>query len=106
MDGIFIHRFTTKKVDKKVVLNQKTRMKEDTFPNSNTKSKEFIGFIVELASFVNNLNENDFTEEDGYKLHHSSVTIKGNVAKNHTNLLEDFISPKILDKLYKDKYQQ
>lgn len=104
LDGIFVRIFKTNKVNRKVVLNQKSRMREDTFPNKNTTSKEFTGFIGELANFVNSLNEGDFRERDRYKLHHSVVT-QGKVVGKPTNPLEDFVSQKILDKLCKDKYQ-
>ncbi len=102
LDGIFICHYSTGTVNQKVVLNQKTRMRELTFPK-NPNSKEFTRFIDELAEFVNTLKQSDFTEHKGYKLHHSVVT-EGKVVKNPSHPLDDFVSPKIIEKLSKDKY--
>ncbi len=78
-------------------------MREPIFPSSG-ENKEFNGFIDELASFVDSLNENDFIDVGGFKQHHSVVT-EGTIVKDPTNPLDNFLSEKILDKLRKDKYQ-
>jgi len=77
-------------------------MRTPTFP-SNLNSREFIGFIDELAEFVNALRQSDYTEESECKQHHSVVT-EGRVVKNQTNPLDDFVSPRIIEKLSKNKY--
>jgi len=102
LDGLFVYQFGICRVDQKVVLNQKTRMRALTFP-SNPNSKEFNGFIDELTMFVNSLRESDFQDREEYKLHHSIVT-EGRVVKNQAHPLDDFVSPKIVDKLSKNKY--
>lgn len=102
LDGMFICQYGTSKVDQKVVLNQKSRMRALTFP-SNQNSKEFIGFIDELARFVNALRQSDFKKHSECKMHHSVVT-EGRVVKDPTHPLDDFISPKIIEKLSKNKY--
>ena len=52
LDDMFILQYQTGKGERKVVLNQKTRMRELTFPG-NLNGKEFIGFVDELAKVVN-----------------------------------------------------
>lgn len=101
LDGMFILQYQTGKVEAKVVLNQKTRMRELTFPG-NLNGKEFIGFIDELVSFVNALQESDYTEDGEWKLHHSVVT-EGTLVKQPAHPLDDFVSPKIIEKLSKNK---
>lgn len=102
LDGVFILQYQTGKVEPKVVLNQKTRMRELTFP-SNLNGKELIGFVDELANFVNTLQKSDYIEIENCKLHHSVVT-EGTLVKQPAHPLDDFISPKIIDKLSKNKY--
>jgi len=102
LDGIFVLRYDARKVEDKVVLNQKTRMRELTFPG-NLNGKEFIGFIDELAEFVTNLQKSDYTDRGECMLHHSVVT-DGTVVKQAAHPLDDFVSSKIMDKLSKNKY--
>jgi len=101
LDGIFIYQYDKSTDHQKIVLNQRTRMRALTFPG-NTTGKEFVGFVEELISFVLSLAESDFQEQNGNKFHHSVVT-NGEVV-GHQNPLDDFVSPKIVDKLSKDKY--
>lgn len=102
LDGVFINKYRSGKVDQQVTLNQKTRMRSLTFP-SNPSSKEFSGFIDELAVLVNALQESDFEDHEGCKLHHSVVT-EGRVVKCPIHPLDEFVSRKIIDKLSKNKY--
>jgi len=101
LDGIFIYQYKNSTDHQQIVLNQRTRMRSLTFP-SNTMGKEFIGFVEELISFILSLSESDFHEQNGTKFHHSVVT--NGVIVGYQNPLDDFISPKIVDKLSKDKY--
>lgn len=103
LDGMFVCQFEASQVQQKIILNQKTRMRALTFP-SNVKSNEFKGFIDELAEFVNDLKPSDFIECEDCKLHHSLVT-DGKVVKETPDPLDAFASPKILEKLSKEKYQ-
>jgi len=102
LDGMFILQYQTGDVEPKVVLNQKTRMRELTFPG-NLNDKEFVGFVDELAKFVNTLQKSDYIENGECKLHHSVVT-EGTLVKQPAHSLDDFVSPKIIEKLSKNKY--
>lgn len=102
LDGIFILQYQTGKVGDKVVLNQKSRMRQHTFPR-NSNGKEFIGFIDELVTFCNTLQESDYTECGECKLHHSVVT-EGTLVRQAAHPLDDFVSPKIIEKLSRNKY--
>jgi hypothetical protein len=102
LDGIFIRQYKNKRIQDKVVLNQKTRMRTVTFP-SIKNARQFHGFVDELVNYVNALKPSDFFESGEYTLHHRMVS-DGTVTNRQPDPLEDFISPKILDKLSKDKY--
>lgn len=102
LDGIFVYQCENSQIKDKVVLNQKTRMRTSTFPSIQNE-RSFMGFIDELANYVNSLKQSDFVEQQEVNVHHKIVT-EGKIKKNPSSPLDDFISPKIIEKLRKDKY--
>lgn len=106
LDGVFLYKATGATVEEQVVLNQRTRLRTAVFP-SITNRKEFGRFADELTRFVNSVPETEFQDNHfntGKKIYHTSVT-KGEVVKDPAHPLYDFVSPKIIDKLSKQKYE-
>lgn len=100
--GLFVYQSKCSQFDEKVVLNQKTRMRNFIFPNIR-KGKEFNGFVDELAHYVNSLRLSDFVELHEFSLHHVVIT-KGKIKKYLPNKIDAFISQRIREKLCSNKY--
>jgi len=104
LTSVFINIHAGKVVENKIVLNQKSEMREGTFPSNKENNREFIGFINELVEIVEVLNKPYFR---GQEIRGNSIfklIAKGERVKPKPHPLLDFISPKIIDKLAKDKY--
>ncbi len=107
--GLYLH-CCDRLIEKQIIIHSKSLMRERNFPNIN--KRELTKFLAELTDFINKIEPGEFikiahlTREarcDSYVTYYNISDSSWD--EKNINILDDFFSPKILEKLRKRKYE-